>query len=101
MVVSGQVVVALVSAFEPRDGDQRDAEVVGDDGEGDVLSLPGRPKVSGVVDRTGPGEESEDFAGDGSFEHSQDLFLGAAFGSLVLDVVAGSWVAGHPYPRIR
>ena len=64
-----------------------------------MFSLPGRPKVGGVVDRTGPGEESEDFAGDGSFEQSQDLFLGAAFGSLVLDVAAGLWVAGHPYKR--
>ena len=30
VVVSGQVVVALVSTFEPRDGDQRDAEVAGE-----------------------------------------------------------------------
>ena len=52
MVVSGQVVLALVSTFEPRDGDQRDAEVVGDDGEV-MFGLPGLPKVSGVVDRTG------------------------------------------------
>ena len=34
VVGSRQVVVASVSAFEPRDGDQRDAEVIGDDGEG-------------------------------------------------------------------
>ena len=41
-VVGGQVVVALASAFESGDGDYRDAEVVGDDGEGDVLGLPSR-----------------------------------------------------------
>ena len=59
-VVGGEVVVALVSAFEPRDGDYRDAEVVGDDGEGDVLGLPGGPQVGVVVDWTSPGEESKD-----------------------------------------
>jgi len=31
-VVVGEGVVALVSTFEPRDGDDRDAEVVGDGG---------------------------------------------------------------------
>jgi hypothetical protein len=31
-VVVGEGVVALVSAFEPRDGDDRDAEMVGDGG---------------------------------------------------------------------
>ena len=42
--------------------------------------MPGRPKVGVVVGRTGPGEESEDFAGNDSFEQSQDLFLGTASG---------------------
>jgi hypothetical protein len=91
-VVGGQVVVALFSAFESGDGDYRDAEVVGDHGEGDVLGLAGRPKIGVVVDWIGPGEESEDLAGDGAFEQSQDLFLGAALGSLALDVAASPWL---------
>jgi len=33
-VVVGEGVVALVSAFEPRDGDQWDAEMGGDGGPG-------------------------------------------------------------------
>ena len=76
-VVGGEVVVALVSAFQPRDGDQRDAEVIGDHGDGDVPGFPGGPKVGVVVDRASPGEESENFTRDGSIEQSQDLFLGA------------------------
>ncbi len=42
MVVVGEGVVALVSAFEPRDGDYRDAEVLSNDGQGEVFGLPGR-----------------------------------------------------------
>ena len=64
-----------MSAFEPRDGDNRDAEVVGDGGQGEVFGLPGRPEVAVVVDGACPGEQSEDFAGDGAFEKSQNLFL--------------------------
>jgi hypothetical protein len=89
----------LVSAFEPRDGDEWDAKLVGDGGQGDVFGLPGRSEVAVVVDRTGPGEQSEDFAGDGSFQQPQDVFLGAVFGQLALDVVASLWVAGHAYQR--
>ena len=37
-VVVGEGVVALVSAFEPRDGDDRDAEIIRDGGEGEVLA---------------------------------------------------------------
>ena len=39
----GEGVVALVSAFEPRDGDYRNAEVLGDGGQGEAFGLPGRP----------------------------------------------------------
>ena len=67
-VVVGEGVVALVSAFEPRDGDEGDAEMSGDGGQGDVFGLSGRPQVAVVVDRGGPGQQSEYFAGDGSFE---------------------------------
>jgi hypothetical protein len=65
----------LFSAFESGDGDYRDAEVVGDHGEGDVLGLPGRPKVGVVVDRTGPGEESEDLAGEARLSSRRISFL--------------------------
>jgi hypothetical protein len=67
----------LVAAFEPRDGDYRDAEMVGDGGWGEAFGLPGRPQVAVVVNGAGPGEQSEDFAGDGSFEKPQNLFFGA------------------------
>ena len=67
-VVVGEGVVALVSAFEPRDGDYWNAEMVGDGGQGEVSGLPSRPQVAVVVDRGGSGQQSEDFADDGSFE---------------------------------
>jgi Phage integrase family len=87
-VVVGEGVVALVSAFEPRDGDYWDGEMGGDGGQGEVFGLPGGPQVAVVVNRAGSGEESENFAGDGAFEQPQDLFLGAAVGVLASDVVA-------------
>jgi hypothetical protein len=40
----------LASAFESGDHDYRDAEVVGDDGEGDVLGLSGGSQIGVVVD---------------------------------------------------
>jgi hypothetical protein len=89
----------LVSAFQARDGDERDAEMVGDVGEGEVFGLPGGPQIAVVVDGAGPGELSLDFAGDGAFEQPQNLFFGAVFGPLVLDVVASLWVAGHADQR--
>jgi hypothetical protein len=46
-VVVGVGVVALVSAFESGDGDDRDAEMSGDGGQGDVFGLPGGPQVAG------------------------------------------------------
>jgi hypothetical protein len=67
-VVVGEGVVALASAFEPRDGDYRDAEMGGDGGQGEVFGLSGSPQVAVVVDRSGSGQESEYFAGDGPFE---------------------------------
>jgi integrase len=67
-VVVGEGFVALVSAFESRDGDDRDAEMSGDGGQGDVFGLSGRPQVAVVVDRSGSSQQSEHFAGDGSFE---------------------------------
>lgn len=74
-VVVGEGVVALVSAFEARDGDERDAEVVGDGGEGEVFGLSGGPQVTVVVDGSGPGEQSEHFADDRAFEQPQNLFF--------------------------
>jgi len=50
-VVVGEGVVALVSAFESRDGDERDAEMGGDGGQGEVFGLSGRPQVAVFVDR--------------------------------------------------
>ena len=49
-VVVGESVVALVSAFEPRDGDDWDAEMGGDGGQGEVFGLSGRPQVSVVIE---------------------------------------------------
>jgi hypothetical protein len=40
----------------------------GDGGQGDVFGLSGGPQVAVVVDRGGSGQQSEDLAGDGSFE---------------------------------
>jgi hypothetical protein len=62
-----------------------------------IFTADQRSKVGVVVNWTCPGEESEDFAGDGAFEQSQDLFLGAAFGPLALDVAASLCVVGHAY----
>jgi len=61
----------LVSAFQARDGDERDAEMVGDVGEGEVFGLSGGPQIAVVVDGAGPGELSVDLAGDGAFEQPQ------------------------------
>jgi hypothetical protein len=74
-VVVGQGVVALVAAFEPRDGDHWDAEMSRDGGQGDVFSLSGRPKVAVVVDRGGSGQQSEYFTDDGALEQPQTSFL--------------------------
>ena len=41
------------------------------------------------------GEFAEDFAGDGSFEASHDVFFGEAFGGASGDVGAGWFVAFH------
>src|SRR4029077_10728688 len=67
-VIAREGVVALMSAFEPRDGDDRDAKVMGAGGQGEFFGLPGRPEVVVVVDWAGTGKQSENFAGDGSFE---------------------------------
>ena len=61
--------------------------------------MPGGPQIAVVVDGAGPDEQSEDFAGDGSFEKSQNLFFGAAVGVLALDVVARLGVGRHAYQR--
>lgn len=58
----------LVSAFEPRDGDDWDAEMRGDGGQGDVFGLSSGPQVTVVVDQDGSSQRSKYFAGDGSFE---------------------------------
>jgi hypothetical protein len=96
-VVVGEGVVAFVSAFKPRD--DWNTEMSGDGGQGDVFGLPGRPEVGVVVDQMGPGQQSEYFAGDGSFEQPQNLFLRPAVGPLSLDVVAGLWVGRHAHQR--
>ena len=67
-VVAGDGFVALVSGFESRDGDDRDAQMSGDGGQGEVFGLPGRPQVTVVVDRSGSSQQSEHFAGDSPFE---------------------------------
>jgi transposase InsO family protein len=41
----------LVSAFEPRDGDQWDAEMGGDGGQGEVFGLSGSPQIAVVASR--------------------------------------------------
>jgi hypothetical protein len=57
-VVVGESVVALVSTFELRDGDDRDGEMTSDGGKVEVFGLPGRLEVPVVVDRVGTGFDS-------------------------------------------
>ena len=40
-----------MSAFEPRDGDQWDAEMGGDGGQGEVFGLSGSPQIAVVASR--------------------------------------------------
>src|SRR5665811_327748 len=82
-------VVAACAPFDVGDLGGPDSEGCGGVGDGDVLGSSG---VAQVVDGgygDGPGEVFEDLAGDGSFEHPQDLFAAAL---LAVDGVA---VAGH------
>jgi hypothetical protein len=66
--ILGEGVVALVSAFEPRHGDEWDPEMSGDGARGDVLGLSGRPQLAVVVDRGGSGQPCGYLPGDGSFD---------------------------------
>jgi hypothetical protein len=45
------------------------------------------------------GQQSEYFAGDGSFEQPQNLLVGPTVGQLTLDVAAGLRVGRHAHQR--
>jgi hypothetical protein len=56
-------------------------------------------QVTVVVDWGGLSQQSEYFAGDGSFVQPQNLLFGAAVSVLTLDVVAGLLVGRHAHQR--
>lgn len=94
-VAGGEFFIGSASEFEFSDPGWPDAKVLGGCGEDQVLGSAGGPEVAVVRDGAVSDQCLEDFAGDGTFEGTEDGSRGPALGEVSIAVSAGLRVVGE------